>query len=105
MINALACEKSEGVCADPNYHLSPADWSGGGSPWTQNGHWAGETDGGGQRPTPPTTLDTGHFRAQWALNQEGIHLYDHGARTVEAQGMNVRIGRRPGENLPIQICC
>jgi subtilisin family serine protease len=61
------------VLADPNYHFSPAGWSGGGSPWTQNGDWTAEY-GGGVGQGIPTDSD---FLGQWAFSEAGgIHLFD-----------------------------
>jgi hypothetical protein len=88
MINEYACEDGKGLCVDPNYHLSPADWRGGGSPWTQNGDWA--QDGGGLGDAPGD-----QFKAQWALGEAGINLYDPVQATdrmVKQTGSRVRIG-------------
>ena len=82
--------KGLGVVADPNYHLSPAGWAGGGSPWTQNGDWAEGLPGGGLGEAPGAD-----FRTQWAFGSAGIHLFDSAGdhRTVpEYMGQGVRIG-------------
>jgi hypothetical protein len=73
------------VSANPNYYISPAPWSGGGSPWTQNGEWA--EDGGGWGKAQLTD-----FRRQWALGPEGIELLDaSGDRMTEYMGNDVRV--------------
>lgn len=74
------------VSAHPNYYISPAGWSGGGSPWTQNGEWA--EDGGGWGEAQLTD-----FRHQWALGPEGIELLDASGkdRMTEYTGKNVRV--------------
>jgi hypothetical protein len=73
------------VSANPNYYISPAGWSGGGSPWTQNGEWA--EDGGGWGKAQLTD-----FRRQWALGLEGIELLDaSGDRMTEYMGNDVRV--------------
>jgi hypothetical protein len=73
--------------ADPNYHMSPAGWAGGGSPWTQNGEWS--TDGGGMGDASEE-----RFLTQWAFGPMGIGLFDsNGNRTVtKYEGRGVRIG-------------
>jgi subtilisin family serine protease len=78
------------VSADPNYHVSPAGgWTGGGSPWTQNGDWAQEQIFGGGIGTA-TSAD---FQAQWAFGQNGIGLFDSaGNRLTNYTGDGVRIG-------------
>lgn len=61
------------VSAEPNYHLSPAGWRGGGSPWTQNGGgWVKGLDGGGLDWANPDM-----FKAQWAFAEQGIDLFDN----------------------------
>jgi subtilisin family serine protease len=79
------------VLADPNYHTSPAGWSGGGSPWTQNGDWTAEY-GGGVGQGKPSEAD---FRAQWAFSEQGIQLFDDaGNRTtggLTGQGTHIAI--------------
>jgi hypothetical protein len=75
-VQQVTCEINKleafyGVFADPNYHLSPAQWIGGGSPWTQNGGWIGNPHGGGQGNA---TADA--FQEQWAFGPEGIHLFE-----------------------------
>ncbi len=81
------------VSAEPNYHLSPAGWRGGGSPWTQNGGgWVKGLDGGGLDWANPDT-----FRTQWAFTQQGIDLFDNSADPKRklpphVTGDGVRIG-------------
>jgi subtilisin family serine protease len=87
-INKLV-EKSTlepGVFAEPNYHISPADWIGGGSCWTQNGGWTEGVDGGGVSEAPDTA-----FPDQWAFNTNHIGLFDGGERLIEEKGEGVRI--------------
>jgi hypothetical protein len=86
-INALSREFDDiDVSADPNYHLSPAQWAGGESPWTQNGEWVG-LPGGGLGWAPD-----GDFLTQWAFGPDGINLFQDGQRTVPYIGEGVRIG-------------
>jgi len=78
-------EEEYDVSADPNYYVSPAPWSGGGSPWTQNGEWA--EDGGGLGEAPSED-----FQTQWALGPDGIELSDaSGDRMTEYMGNDVRV--------------
>lgn len=88
-INRLSAETGASVSADPNYHMSPAGgWTGGGSPWTQNGVWTEGLDGGGIAEAA-----SGDFLTQWALGPLGIGLFDAmGNRRVEQTGDGVRIG-------------
>jgi subtilisin family serine protease len=89
MINAYACHNGAGVCADPNYHLSPAGWSGGGSPWTQNGGgWVEGNPGGGFG-----TAMGPEFENQWAFGEDGISLIGStlGTQEVREKAL-VRIG-------------
>jgi subtilisin family serine protease len=95
IINMLSIFGFE-VAADPNYHLSPAQWAGGESPWTQNGEWTG-IDGGGITLTHEigmsiTDIHKIYFLEQWAFGLEGIHLVEGGRRTVQEKGEGVRIG-------------
>jgi subtilisin family serine protease len=84
-INALR-EFGFSIAADPNYHLSPAQWAGGESPWTQNGEWVGLPGGGlGRAPDED-------FLTQWAFGPDGINLFQDGRRTVAYLGEGVRIG-------------
>lgn len=75
------------VFADPNYHVSPAGgWTGGGSPWTQNGDWASPGGGLGEAPGAD-------FVTQWAFEAAGIGLSDtNGDRRVTSTGKGIRIG-------------
>jgi hypothetical protein len=85
-INEISAETESTVVADPNYHISPAGWEGGGSPWTQNGQWTG-LPGGGLAPAPGTD-----FRTQWALGDAGIQLFDNaGNRLIGFKGDGIRI--------------
>lgn len=93
-VQQVTCEanmvgSSYNVWADPNYHLSPAQWIGGGSPWTQNGKWVGE-EGGGQGHT--MGLQFWQFQQQWAFGSQGIRLLDgNGARRGQETGAGTRI--------------
>lgn len=91
-VQQVTCEAnmvgpSYNVWADPNYHLSPAQWIGGGSPWTQNGNWVGNQPGGGQGSA------TGReFREQWAFGPRGIRLLNgNGMRWGQEMGKGTRI--------------
>jgi hypothetical protein len=77
------------ISAEPNYHLSPAGWAGGGSPWTQNGGgWVDGLEGGGLAAAKPE-----EFKTQWALTSDGIGLFDDSQeRQVDSTGASVRIG-------------
>jgi subtilisin family serine protease len=91
-INAQGQELGVDVSADPNYHLSPAQWAGGESPWTQNGQWAQGLPGGGlgqvQEGVPGES-----FLTQWAFSpDDGIDLFEDEERTVTYMGEGVRIG-------------
>lgn len=89
-INELAARAQLAVFADPNYHISPAGWAGGGSPWTQNGQWAeGQPPGGGLGEAP-----SNNFQSQWAFSSTGIDLFDvTGARaSKDHMGAGVRVG-------------
>ncbi len=88
-INKLG-EKDEAgldVFAEPNYYISPAPWTGGGSFWTQNGEWVGLLPGGGF-----TTALSITFKSQWAFSTTHIGLFDNGGnRLVEDKGEGVRV--------------
>jgi subtilisin family serine protease len=77
------------VSADPNYHFSPAQWAGGGSPWTQNGEWAQGLFGGGLGIAPDED-----FQSQWAFGSKGVNLFqrDGKCRVTTYMGRGVRIG-------------
>jgi hypothetical protein len=84
-INALGAPY--GVSASPNYYLSPAQWIGGGSPWTQNGGWSEGLEGGGL-----VTATVEAFQKQWAFGPMGIHLFDdRGIRWGQETGKRTRI--------------
>lgn len=86
--NGVSAQAAEAVFSDPNYHLSPAGWDGGGSPWTQNGNWAEMLQGGGLGHAPASG-----FLDQWALKPAGIELFDEkGSRQTEYMGDNIRVG-------------
>ena len=91
-INELAARAKLAVFADPNYHMSPADWAGGGSPWTQNGEWAEERPPGGGFGQAPRQ----DFRTQWAFRSTGIDLFDNGGVRLgvleEHRGAGIRVG-------------
>jgi subtilisin family serine protease len=72
-INELSPRLRLTISADPNYYLSPAGWSGGGSPWTQNGGgWVEGIVGGGQAVDGTPT--SAQFQRQWAFGTAGIDL-------------------------------
>ncbi|MBS1251863.1 MAG: Subtilisin NAT [Anaerolineales bacterium] len=86
-INTYADQEGLVAFADPNFHISPASWGGGGSPWTQNGKWTG-LNGGGLGEAPPAD-----FFDQWAVGPAGIDLFDSNRNRVgEYRGTGVRIG-------------
>jgi hypothetical protein len=91
-INELAARAKLAVFADPNYNISPADWAGGGSPWTQNGKWAEERPPGGGFGEAPRQ----DFRTQWAFSSTGIDLFDDGGVRLgvleEHRGAGIRVG-------------
>lgn len=92
MINAVADECNYSVFADPNYHMSPAGWAGGASPWTQNGQWTEGIGGGGIVEAMPEA-----FEGQWALGPKGIGLFDDNGRRVstdngDVRGEGIRVG-------------
>lgn len=89
-INARSQERRVAVSGDPNYHLSPAQWAGGGSPWTQNGRWREGLDGGGLGEVQGDPEES--FLTQWAFGPQGIELFQGGQRTVAYMGEGVRIG-------------
>jgi subtilisin family serine protease len=94
IINTLRELDYIGVSADPNYHISPAQWAGGGSPWTQNGQWAQGLPGGGLgqvlEDVPGGIFQS--FLTQWAFGPNGIELFQGEQRTVAYMGEGVRIG-------------
>jgi len=78
------------VIVEPNYHMSPAGWAGGASPWTQNGAWTTGLRGGGLDEAPAA-----EFLSQWALREaDGIGLYDENGTRVseEYRGAGIRVG-------------
>ncbi len=90
-INKLSAMVEFPVFADPNYHVSPAGWAGGGSPWSQNGEWTGLLNGGGLGEAP-----SADFRTQWAFGAAGIDLFgNRGVRVrvlEEYRGAGIRVG-------------
>jgi hypothetical protein len=88
------------VSANPNYYISPAGWSGGGSPWTQNGEWIGQLEGGGLGNAPGAD-----FQTQWALGPDGIELFDaNEVRTTDYKGNDVRVAvfdTSPFDDVPV----
>ncbi|MEZ4868686.1 MAG: S8/S53 family peptidase [Caldilineaceae bacterium] len=82
VVNSMGRE----VVADPNYLLSPAQYTGFGSPWSESGSWSGLPGGGWAEADPAL------FPVQWALGPRGGELNDDaGNRLVGIGGDRTQI--------------